>query len=124
MLSATLEYSLREGGGINVLNRGFNIEKGEWKDAEGKAYFVEREDIGYLKVSFFGPFYGAYVVFELDQNNYEYAMISGPDRSYFWLLARSPTLAPEWQQALIAKAASRGFETDKLIFVEHDRAAQ
>ncbi|EMP94224.1 lipocalin-like domain protein, partial [Vibrio cholerae O1 str. 95412] len=31
---------------------------------------------GYLKVSFFGPFYGSYVVFELDRENYSYAFVS------------------------------------------------
>ncbi|HEY0063601.1 MAG TPA: lipocalin family protein, partial [Telluria sp.] len=58
----TAEYSLRDDGGLKVLNRGYNKEKSEWKDAEGKAYFVEKPDLGYLKVSFFGPFYGAYIV--------------------------------------------------------------
>ncbi|EMQ33061.1 lipoprotein Blc, partial [Vibrio cholerae O1 str. EM-1536] len=45
-----------------VLNRGYSEEKGEWKEAEGKAYFVNGSTDGYLKVSFFGPFYGSYVV--------------------------------------------------------------
>ena len=50
----TAEYSLREDGGVRVLNRGYSAEKGEWDEAEGKAYFVETPDLGYLKVSFFG----------------------------------------------------------------------
>lgn len=48
----TAEYSLREDGGIKVVNRGFSEEKGEWEEAEGKAYFVENEQTGFLKVSF------------------------------------------------------------------------
>ena len=55
-ISAT--YSLREDGGVNVVNRGFSIEKQKWQDADGKAYFVDKTDEGHLKVSFFGPFYG------------------------------------------------------------------
>jgi apolipoprotein D and lipocalin family protein len=82
------EYSLRDDGGVKVINRGYSASDNEWKQAEGKAYFVEGSDQGYLKVSFFGPFYGSYIVFELDHENYQYSLVSGPDKSYFWLLAR------------------------------------
>jgi apolipoprotein D and lipocalin family protein len=116
----TAEYSLREDGGLKVLNRGFLPSENAWKEAEGKAYFVNESNEGYLKVSFFGPFYGAYIVFELDHENYQYALISGPDKSYFWLLARQPKIKDEIKKSLIAKAASLGFATDKLIFVNHD----
>ncbi|MBE0551844.1 MAG: lipocalin family protein, partial [Ignavibacterium sp.] len=63
----TAEYSLRQDGGVRVINRGYSAKENKWKEAEGKAYFVNRSDQGFLKVSFFGPFYGSYVVFELDQ---------------------------------------------------------
>lgn len=88
------QYSLRDDGGVKVINRGYSIEKGEWKEAEGKAYFVEGSDQGYLKVSFFGPFYGSYVVFELDKQGYQYAFVSGPDTDYLWLLSRTATSRP------------------------------
>jgi len=81
---------------------------------------VEGADRGYLKVSFFGPFYGSYVVFELDRENYQYALVCGPDRSYLWILARSPELDEGIKEALVAKAAAAGFDTGKLIFVDHD----
>ena len=61
------EYSLREDGGVRVVNRGYSDKSGKWKESEGKAYFVDGDDTGYLKVSFFGPFYGSYVVFELER---------------------------------------------------------
>ena len=115
----TANYSLREDGGVRVLNRGYSEKEGRWKEAEGKAYFVQRTDQGHLKVSFFGPFYGSYVVFELDHENYRYALVSGPDKSYFWILARSPEMERDLRDRLIAKAAARGFDTSKLIFVEH-----
>ncbi len=115
----TAEYSLREDGGVRVVNRGYSEKKKEWKEAEGKAYFVDRADQGHLKVSFFGPFYGAYIVFELDRENYQYALVSGPDKSYFWILARRPDMDKELKERLIAKAAARGFDTSGLIFVGH-----
>jgi apolipoprotein D and lipocalin family protein len=115
----TAEYSLRKDGGVRVVNRGWSAAKGEWQQAEGRAYFVEGPERGYLKVSFFGPFYGSYVVFELDHQNYRYALVCGPDTSYLWLLARDPEIDPKLRDSLIARAAALGFATDKLIHVEH-----
>lgn len=65
----TAEYELRNDGGIKVINRGFSVAENKWKEVEGKAYFVKARDEGHLKVSFFGPFYGSYIVFDIDQNS-------------------------------------------------------
>lgn len=111
------EYSLREDGGLKVVNRGYDAANGKWKEAVGKAYFVGAKDQGYLKVSFFGPFYASYIVFDLDQDNYRYSLVSGPDRSYFWLLSRSPVMDEATRLRLLAKAAALGFDTTKLIAV-------
>ena len=112
------EYSMRPDGGLKVLNRGYSNEKQEWSEAEGRGYFVQSPNEAYLKVSFFGPFFGSYIVFELDTLNYQYALISGPDKSYFWLFARTPTIDDNLKKKLIAKAAALGFDTTKLIFSE------
>ena len=120
-ISAT--YSAKDDGGIKVLNRGFNVKKNEWKVAEGKAYFVDppnanKTNTGKLKVSFFGPFYGAYNIIALDAN-YKHVMICGPDKSYLWILSRTPQLAEPIKQDLITQAKALGFATDKLIYVSH-----
>jgi len=115
----TADYSLREDGSVRVLNRGYSEKEQEWKEAEGKAYFVQEAHQGFLKVSFFGPFYGSYIVFELDHEKYQYAVVSGPDKSYLWILARTPEINKDLMGKLIAKAAILGFDTGKLIFVEH-----
>ena len=116
----TADYSLRQDGGLKVLNRGYRDADAKWKDAEGKAYFVDKKDVGYLKVSFFGPFYGSYIIFDLDQQDYSYSLISGPDKSYLWLLSRTPTMDPALQQRLIEKARGLGFDTSKLIYVKQN----
>jgi apolipoprotein D and lipocalin family protein len=120
----TATYSAKDDGGIKVLNRGFNVKKNEWKEAEGKAYFVDapnadKTNTGKLKVSFFGPFYGAYNIIALDAN-YQHVMICGPDKSYLWILSRTPQLAEPIKQELVAKAKAYGFATDTLIYVKHD----
>jgi apolipoprotein D and lipocalin family protein len=116
----TADYSMREDGGVRVLNRGYSIKKKSWKEAEGKAYFVKESDQGYLKVSFFGPFYGSYIVFELDHENYQYSLVCGPNKSYLWILARVPKMNEDIKNTLTAKAAASGFDTSKLIFVDQD----
>lgn len=115
------EYSLREDGGVRVVNRGYSVADGEWSEAEGKAYFVRSPDEGYLKVSFFGPFYGAYVVFGLDKDNYQYSFVTGPNRSYLWLLSRTPVVSPEVLDLFVGRAQALGFATDELIFVDQGR---
>ncbi|HEX8615897.1 MAG TPA: lipocalin family protein, partial [Telluria sp.] len=112
------EYSMRDDGGIKVVNRGYNAEKAQWKESVGKAYFVEKPDVGYLKVSFFGPFYGSYIVFDLERDNYSYSLVSGPDKSYFWLLSRTPTMDDATKKRLVDKAQALGFDTSKLIYVD------
>nr|WP_232848466.1 lipocalin family protein [Bowmanella yangjiangensis] len=119
----TANYSMREDGGVSVLNRGFSADENTWREAEGKAYFVEDSDTGYLKVSFFGPFYGSYVIFELDKQNYQYAFVSGPDTDYLWLLARTPQVEPEVIDKFEQMAKDRGFNTDQLIYVDQQVAS-
>ena len=119
--NVTANYSLRTDGGINVKNRGFLPAKNEWSEADGKAYFVNNSNEGYLKVSFFGPFYGSYVVFELDKENYQYAFVSGPDLSYLWLLSRTPEISEEVFNDFIEKSESLGFDTRKLVIVNQKK---
>jgi apolipoprotein D and lipocalin family protein len=118
----TAEYSLREDGGIRVINRGYSAADDKWEQAEGKAYFVEDKNTAHLKVSFFGPFYGSYIVFELDPQ-YQYAFISGPSRDYLWLLARQPQVSDKLKSEFIAAAKAKGFAVDELIFVEQPEEA-
>ncbi len=121
-VSAT--YSLREDGGIDVLNKGYSTANKQWKQAEGKAYLMGDGKTGHLKVSFFGPFYGAYGIFELDQQDYQYAFVSGPDQGYLWLLARTPQVSPELIERFKQEAGKRGFDTSALIMVKHPQAGE
>jgi len=114
----TADYSLRDDGGIKVMNRGFSASENKWKEAEGKAYFVGEKTTGHLKVAFFGPFYGSYIIADLDKTNYAYSLVCGPDHSYLWILARTPTLPDATLSHLLQKAAEFGFATNKLIFVK------
>jgi len=117
-VSAT--YTIREDGGIDVLNKGFDEKNGQWKQAKGKAYFVKDKSIGQLKVTFFWPFYGGYNVISLDKEKYSYALVCGPKRSYLWILAREKKLDNSIRDNLLETAKKLGFKTEELIFVKQD----
>lgn len=119
MDKVTAEYSLREDGGVKVVNKGWNRSKKEWQQVTGKAFFVNDKDEAFLKVSFFGPFYGAYVIFEMDKENYQYAFISGPNHNYLWLLSRQPVISVKLRKQFILSAKKHGFNTEDIIFVTH-----
>jgi apolipoprotein D and lipocalin family protein len=123
LTNITATYTMRDDGGVRVVNRGFRPATGEWDEAVGKAYFVGKPDVGRLKVSFIGPFYGGYNILELDRDGYQYALICGPTRSYLWILARQPRLEESTLRALVEKARGLGFEVDKLIYVTHEQNA-
>lgn len=119
--SVTATYSLNDDGTIRVLNRGYRVAESAWDEAEGVARFVGEESTGHLKVSFFGPFYASYVVFGLDQENYEYAFVSGFNNNYLWLLARTPETSAELKQRFVQRAGELGFAVDELLFVDQGR---
>ncbi|MGB5487361.1 MAG: lipocalin family protein [Lysobacterales bacterium] len=121
LTNVTAEYSLRDGGGVEVINRGFKTDDNKWKEAEGKAYFVGDPSIGKLKVSFFGPFYGAYNVIALDEEAYQWSLVVGPDTSYLWILSRTPELDQAIVDQLLSKASLLGFDTEKLIWVNQQQ---
>ena len=52
----TATYAANEDGSISVLNKGFNTEQGEWRQAEGVAKPMGAEDVAHLKVSFLARF--------------------------------------------------------------------
>lgn len=114
----TAEYTLQDDNSIEVINRGFDAEAGEWSTAEGRAVFVDGESKGHLKVSFFGPFYASYIVFELDKNEYQYAFITGYNRDYLWFLSRTPEVSDEALSRFRGVARKAGFDLEELVIVD------
>ncbi len=112
-------YELNEDGSIKVVNRGYDAEKKKWKESVGKAKFVGKDDVGMLKVSFFGPFYGGYNVIALD-SNYQYALVAGDELSYLWILSRQKTIPDSIKKEYLQIAQQIGFKTNELVWVKHD----
>ena len=117
--NVTATYTLGDDGKLRVVNRGFNRQDCEWDEALGTAEFQGSPDIASLSVTFQWPFAGGYHVFELDKQGYDFALVSGPNRDFLWLLARDPDLAEETRNRLVDRAREEGFPVAELILVDH-----
>jgi len=52
---------------------------------------------------------------------YFWAMVAGPSRDYFWILARDKQLPAVLQEQLVQQASALGIDTRKLIRVGQTR---
>jgi apolipoprotein D and lipocalin family protein len=108
--AVTANYTLQDDGSIEVINRcrqgGLD---GELDEAIGTANFVDTQTNAKLEVTFFWPFYGDYWIIDLDEN-YQYAVVSEPDRQYLWILSRTPTMDESLYEQLTAKLKNNGFD--------------
>ena len=117
MSQVVARYDLKPDGTVQVLNRGYVDSKRTWKEIKGTAKPVGSPTVGHLKVSFFGPFYGSYIVMDIDPQ-YQYALVSGPNTRYLWILSKNPSMPEDVKQKYIQKAKQLGFDTDQLIFIK------
>lgn len=115
MQQVSTMYAIEKNGKIKVINQG--LKKGEWKTSEGKGKLTTTP--GLLRVSFWGSFYSDYRVMMV-ASDYSYALIGGKDNKYLWILSRTPTMRPDTQNMLIREAQRRGYNTDKLIWVQQE----
>ena len=113
MSYATAEYSMPGDGKVKVVNSG--IRDGEIKSSVGKAKMTETP--GLLRVSFFGPFYSDYRVLMLAED-YSYALVGSKSPNYLWILSRTPVLPYDTVDAILDEARSRGYQTDRLLWIQ------
>jgi len=115
--SVSATYARNEDGSIKVTNRGFNDKHREWESIDGVARLKGTSDLGWLKVSFFKPFYASYKIIHLN-DEYTRAIVTGPSYGYLWILSRKPVLTDAELEPLISKAEGLGFDRNKLIIVD------
>jgi apolipoprotein D and lipocalin family protein len=119
LVNVIATYSLLSEGKVKVVNEGYKkTRSGKHKVAIGKARFAKSPDKGYLKVSFFGPFYADYMIVELDPG-YKYAMVAS-SRKYLWILSREPKMDSIVLDKLVKRAQELGFDTSRLYSTPQD----
>ena len=118
----TATYSLRQDGSIRVENAGWSSRKQQERKVVGKAKFVAGKQIGHLKVSFWGPFYGSYVILYLEAD-YSVAIVCGARRDLCWILAREPELSEKDLAKYLSIAKNHGFAVEDFIYTARSKPA-
>jgi apolipoprotein D and lipocalin family protein len=112
----TAEYSLRHDGKVKVVNSCHkDSPTGPFKSVTGQAKVVKGSNNAKLKVSFFWPFWGNYWIINLDQENYQWAIVTAPSRKTLWILSRTPEMDEDLYEKLVEFCKSAGLNTDLLL---------
>ncbi len=128
------EYRRRPDGRLDVINRCRQAD-GSVTSARGVARIVDTATNARLKVrfapavlSFLPMVWGDYWVLGLGpgsgeglQSGYAWALVGTPDRSYLWLLSRTPVLDQPAIDAAHAVARANGFDTSRLVTTPQGR---
>jgi apolipoprotein D and lipocalin family protein len=120
MSSVSATYTLNADGTIKVVNRGYMDHEKSWESIEGVAKLKGNASDGWLKVSFFKPFYASYKIIYLD-DNYTQAIVTGPSYGYLWILVRDPDLEQSELERLIEKAEAKGFDKNRMLKIEQSK---
>ena len=117
--AVTADYSLRDDGGIKVINscRKGAVD-GEMKQATGKAKIVDSASGAKLKVSFFGPFYGDYWVLDRAED-YSWSIVGEPSGRYLWILTRIAKPSAATRQQLETRVKQLGYDWSLIRITQH-----
>lgn len=117
--STQATYTLQADGRVQVLNR-CKTDKGEWSEALGAARQIGGPNSPRLKVrfapewlSFIPMVWGDYWIIDLDPN-YQWVVVSEPDRDYLWILSRTPQMPAATYQELLGRLHDRGFDLQRI----------
>jgi len=118
LVGVTATYRLKDNGKVEVLNQGFkNTLDGKLKKSKGFAKVPDPNEPGRLKVYFFWPFGGDYLILDLDKD-YQCLLIGSNSKNYLWILSRTPQMPESEYQRLVEKARSLGYDTSRIELVE------
>lgn len=112
---STARYTLLDDARVEVRNDCWVDEVGgERAQTVGAVARPYNESNSWLKVSFFGIFPADYLIIELDLE-YEWAVVTTPDRNTLWILSREPQLEEGLYESIVDRLVERGFVRDKII---------
>ncbi len=117
----TATYTLLADGTIEVVNECYDAA-GRKRVARGRAWILNPQEPGRLKVSFlqlFGHWFfaGNYWILALGKD-YSYAVVGEPQRKYGWVLSRTPILSPAAWEEIKAILQDNGYDWAKFVFID------
>ena len=117
MTHVTATYTKNSDGTLKIVNEG--MKRGKHCVSKGRAYLPDPYNIpGRLRVSFFLWFYSDYYILELDQIDYQYAVIGSSSTDYLWILYREPVMPEALLANLLERIKQRGYDTSKFLYVD------
>ncbi|QDV89249.1 Outer membrane lipoprotein Blc precursor [Phycisphaerae bacterium RAS2] len=110
----TAEYTLRDDGTVRVVNvcRNADGTRNE-RNIEGFATVADATTNSKLTVYFFFPFGAPYWIIDLDED-YQYAVVGDPSRTFLWILSRTPTLDEATYQGILDRLPAKGYDPARL----------
>lgn len=108
------EYAVTSATSISVKNTCYK-ENGATSDIEGTAKIVDASQPAKLKVRFNFFARGDYWIIDLDPN-YQWSVVSGPQKKSLFILSRQTPMAPETLEKILNSLKEKGFRTDEFVF--------
>ncbi len=114
-VGSTAEYTLMDDGRVRVFNRCFEGSlNGPANTIEGTARVADTQTNAKLKVQFFWPFEADYWIIALDED-YQWAVVGEPSRSFLWILSRTPQLDDAIYDQILADLPAQGYDPARLV---------
>ncbi len=120
-----VSYSLLDDGRMEVVNQCSEAD-GALRSAEGMARKAEeggpasRLQVRFAPawLSFLPMVWGDYHVIDLAED-YSWAVVGHPERTYFWILSRKPTLDRDVVDGIVKRAQDQGYDLSDLVWTKH-----
>jgi len=122
-----VRYSLLQDGQVEVVNQCAEQDGGvksvtglaRKQDDDGPASKLEVR-FAPAWLSFLPMVWGDYYVIDLAED-YSWAVVGHPERTYFWILSRSPSLDEQTIEGILSRAREQGYSFDELIRTRHSQ---
>lgn len=111
-------YTLRPDGKIDVEYKfSTGIDKEEHKAKQ--LLWSKSENNSRLKVQMIWPLAFDYLIFDVDQANYQWCIVGSDNKAAVWIMSRQLPMNRGLYDELVLKAKNHGFDVSKLEICEH-----
>ncbi len=111
---STAFYEKMPDGMIQVVNKcRMDGPDGDLKQIVGDIIVADTKSNAKLRVQFLWPWRGNYWIVHLD-SDYQYAVVSEPNRQYLWILSRSPEMDSATLSDIKDALTQKHFDMDRL----------